>query len=213
MVRACLALADAQGWTCEVVVVDDASDDGTAASVQALAAQRGEVRLLRQDTWAGIAATTDAGLRAVRGDIICYLDGDGQFDPRDLPLLLQALEQADFVVGWRQRRADGASRRVGSACYNAATRAIGLRLHDVNCGFRVCRRAAVVDVLPRVQSRSSFYFAELTWHLMRAGYRVAEVPISHRDRQGGQASGASPRVVVTQFADLARFAIRRVPRP
>ncbi len=209
VIAGCLRLADASGHRCEVLVVDDASTDETPAQVDALVRERAEVRLLRQDRWTGIARTSHAGLLAASGDVICYIDGDGQFAPGDMPRLLSALDNADFVVGWRQQRAEGGARTLGSMAYNAATRLIGLDLHDVNCGFRVCRREVVQAVLPHVSSRSSFYFAELTWRVRHAGARVVEVPVPHRLRAAGAPSGATVPVVLGQFVDLARFVLRR----
>lgn len=208
----CLALATARGFTCDVLVVDDASEDGTGDLVAAMGRAHPEVRVLRRGTRGGIAQTTHDGLRAAVADIVCYLDGDGQFDAADFGPMLDALDRADFIVGWRHARAERGMRLIGSRTYNAATAVIGVRIHDVNCGFRVCRRAVLDATLAGVESRSSFYFAELTWRVQRAGFRVGEVRIPHHLRRGGVPSGASLRVVAGQFADLARFAWRHAGR-
>src|SRR5690606_17177264 len=127
----------------------------------------------------------------------------------DFTPLLDALNDADFVVGWRTERAERGARRWGSLLYNRCTRWAGVPLHDVNCGFRVLRRQAFMTAGPLVESRSSFYFAELTLRTMAAGYRVTEVPIAHHARRGGAPSGAGVGVVCRQFVDLARFVARR----
>jgi dolichol-phosphate mannosyltransferase len=215
VVDGCLEIGRASGGPFEVIVVDDASTDATAALVADIATRRPEVRLVRHDTQHGIAQTSHDGLLAASHDIVCYLDGDGQFAPTDIPLLLAALDHADFVVGWRVHRAERGARRWGSFAYNRCTRWAGVPLHDVNCGFRVLRRRAFLAAGPLVDSRTSFYFAELTLRVIAAGFRVTEVVIAHHPRHGGAPSGASVAVVLGQFVDLARFVVttrRRRPR-
>lgn len=209
VVEDCLAFAATCVPACEVVVVDDGSSDATASLVEAVARRRPEVRLLRHAERQGIAATTHAGLLAASHDVICYLDGDGQFDATDFGPLIAALDRADFIVGYRVRRAERGARTWGSLAYNLCTRVAGVPVHDVNCGFRVLTRRAFRAVAPQVVSRTSFYFAELTLRLSDAGARVAEVPIGHRPRRGGRPSGARARVVAEQFFELARFLARR----
>jgi dolichol-phosphate mannosyltransferase len=211
VVEGCLETAHRDGRECEVIVVDDASTDQTSALIGALAVQHPQVRLMRHAAQSGIAQTSHDGLLAATHDVICYLDGDGQFAPADFTPLLDALGDADFVVGWRTDRAERGARRWGSLLYNRCTRWAGVPLHDVNCGFRVLRRRAFMKVAPLVESRSSFYFAELTLRTIAAGFRVAEVPIAHHARRGGAPSGASVGVVSRQFVDLARFVARRRP--
>lgn len=213
VVEGCLAIGRACDGPFEVIVVDDASTDETAALVAGIATRQPEVRLLRHQTQGGIARTSHDGLLAATHDVICYLDGDGQFSATDIPPLLDALDEADFVVGWRVDRAERGARRWGSRAYNRCTRWAGVPLHDVNCGFRVLRRQAFIAAGPLVDSRSSFYFAELTLRVIAAGFRVTEVAISHHARHGGAPSGASIGVVLGQFVDLASFVVGRRGRP
>ncbi len=204
VIEDCRAFARAADVRHEIVVVDDASDDDTARLVED-AARHGDVRLIRHATRRGIAETSHAGLLAARHDVICYLDGDGQFSAAAFGPLVDRLADADLVVGWRQDRVERGLRRWGSRVYNAATRLAGVPLHDVNCGFRVLRRSAFTNVATSIQSRSSFYFAELTLLIQTTGGRVVEAAVPHHARIGGRPSGASPSVVVTQFVDLARY--------
>ena len=206
VIDGCRAFATAIQVPHEIVVVDDASDDATARLVQASADQHGDVRLIRHAEQRGIAETSHAGLLAARHDVICYLDGDGQFTAEAFAPLLDRLTDADFIVGWRQVRAERGARTWGSRVYNATTRLAGVPVHDVNCGFRALRRTVFARIAPDLRSRSSFYFAELTLRVQAAGGRVSEVPVPHRARVGGRPSGASPSVVVGQFLDLARHA-------
>lgn len=205
VVTECLALAASRRQRCEVVVVDDASTDSTAALVGELARTNPEVRLIQHEARQGIAQTSHDGLLAARESVLCYIDGDGQFSPSVLAALLAHLEHADFIVGWRQHRAEGGLRALGSRIYNACTRLAGVPVRDVNCGCRVLRRELVQAVAPTVASRTSFYFAELTLRAQARGYRVSEMVVPHHRRQGGAASGASLTVVAGQFIDLGRF--------
>jgi len=205
----CAAFAADHASAFEIVVVDDASTDDTARLVERVGARRPEVRLLRHDARRGIAETSHDGLTAARHDVICYVDGDGQFAAESFVPMIAALAHADFVVGRRLRRAEGWWRTAGSRLYNACARRAGVPLHDVNCGCRVLRRAAFEAVRDDVVSRSSFYFAELTLRVAERGYRVTDVPIAHRARRGGVPSGGGLGVAVKQFVDLARYAAVR----
>lgn len=207
VVRECVRVGQARQGPFEVIVVDDDSRDDTAARVERLAAEAPNVRLLRHAQQCGIAQTTHDGLEAARHPVICYVDGDGQFDPSAFTLLLHHLDSADFVVGWRRSRAERGVRRLGSTVYNGCTRAIGVPVHDVNCGFRALRREAFDAVRRDVRARSSFYFAELTLAVLQRGYRVREVAVPHHPRRGGVASGAGMALVASQFLDLARYAV------
>jgi dolichol-phosphate mannosyltransferase len=106
----------------EALLVDDGSTDGTAASLQAFAASWPECTVVRLPQNQGQAAALLAGFSRARGEIIVTLDGDGQNDPADIPLLLDALAQADMVAGVRSERRDSWLRRGMSRLANAVRR-------------------------------------------------------------------------------------------
>jgi glycosyltransferase involved in cell wall biosynthesis len=131
----------------------------------------------------GQAAALLVGMRQARGVVIVTLDGDGQNVPSDIPVLLDALDGADLVVGIRQARQDSRLRLAMSRVANAI-RARCLRdgVQDSGCGLKVMRRD-VVDAFIPIRTLYSFIPALA----VAAGYRVVECPVRHRARHAGEA--------------------------
>ena len=169
------------GW--EAVFVDDGSTDGTFGALTRLHAEHDHVRVVRLRRNFGKAAALAAGFEHSRGDVVVTIDGDGQDDPAEIPRLLAKLEEGfDLVSGWKTRRRDPLPRRVLSRLFNAAaSRASGIRLHDVNCGLKAYRAEVV---------RGLNLYGELHRFLPvlahQEGYRVAELPVNHRPRAHGR---------------------------
>ena len=184
-VIAALAPLEARGeWPFELLLVDDASTDGSWEELLRLRESEPRLRLLRGSRRQGQSAALAAGIRAARGSVIATLDCDLQNDPADLPLLLRKLEEsgADLVVGVRLERHDSGVKRLSSQLANSARRGIlGDDLRDAGCGLRVGRAAALRD-LPAFNGLHRF----LGTLLVRRGARVVEVPVSHRPRRRGK---------------------------
>ena len=165
----------------ELVFVDDGSRDATWEKVGEAARANPRVRGVRHTRNAGQSAALWTGIQQTDRPLLATQDGDLQNDPADLPRLLQELESCDFACGWRQNRQDTFVRRVSSRLARAARRgALGAELRDTGCALRVFRRAALTGV---------FGFNGLHRFLpilvAGGGFRVREVPVSHRPRVAG----------------------------
>lgn len=164
----------------ELIFVNDGSTDGTQTALSKLT---GSVILDLARNY-GQSTALDAGFRAAKGEIIVSLDGDGQNDPHDIPKLLEALTDPDVDVaaGWRVERKD----RTGIRFLTVAGRklrgwVIGDQIHDSGCTLRAYRRAAVesVDLFGEMHR---YLLALFIWK----GFRVVEIPVTHRSRVAGQ---------------------------
>lgn len=174
------ALAEIDGGF-EIVVVDDASTDGTAEVLRDLS--RPALSPVFHRFNCGQSAAVASGFHAARGEWVATLDGDGQNDPADLPAMLaRALaEGADCVTGVRRRRQDNLVRRVSSRVANGFRNWItGDRVTDSGCGVRVVRRAALSEV-PVFNGMHRF----LPTLLRAQGFRVIEHAVNHRERRSG----------------------------
>jgi dolichol-phosphate mannosyltransferase len=178
-------LAPIMGGDLEIILVNDGSTDGTQAEIE-LATQRWRCcRTLTHAQNLGQASALLDGLRACLGEYILTMDGDGQNDPRDFPMLMGPVEAGllDLACGWRVDRHDSFTRRAISRVGNAVRRSLlGDRLHDGGCQLRVMRRA-IVAALFRVDLMQSF----LPAIAHSAGFRVGEFPVRHHSRIRGQA--------------------------
>ena len=133
----------------EIIFIDDGSTDRSIEKLREFRSVDRSVRYIRFRRNFGKSAALAAGFRAARYDTIATLDADLQDIPEQLPMLLDELDQGyDLVSGWRYHRRDKLSRRIGSKIYNRVTSALtGVRLHDINCGFKCYRREVLDEVI------------------------------------------------------------------
>jgi len=169
------------GRSFEIVFVDDGSTDGTFARLAAVAEADSRVRVIRFRRNAGQTAALDAGFRAARGDVVVTMDADLQNDPSDIGRLLTALDSHDAVCGWRVNRRDPWTKRAASRVANAVRqRLTGDGVHDTGCTLKAFRREAL-DHLRLYRGMHRFLPALLRLE----GFRVTEVPVTHRPRRAG----------------------------
>ena len=171
----------------ELIYVDDASADATPERLRTCAATTPRLRALRHRVPAGQSAAIHTGARAARGRLLATLDGDGQNDPADNLRLLRVLEEDRgpgplLVIGERQGRRAGWSRRLSSSVANAVRRRV-LRdeSRDTGCGLKVAGREAFL-ALPAFDHMHRF----LPALFLRAGGRVISVPVADRARRRGR---------------------------
>jgi apolipoprotein N-acyltransferase len=179
-----------------VLVVDDASPDGTGAVVEELAATDPRVRLLSRPAKSGLASAYVEGFQVAIAegyDIVVEMDSDLSHDPTELPVLLEAAEGHDLVVGSRYIPGGsvtnwGASRVALSRAGNVYARfMLGLPVHDATSGYRVYRRELLEQLLARQFATDGYGFQiELVMRAHRLGFDVGEAPITFRDRQYGE---------------------------
>ncbi len=191
----------------EVLIVDDGSTDGTPELADALVAADPRVRVHHQEN-RGYGGALRAGINHARGELICFSDGDLQFDLREMSRLLERMSDerrsVGAVIGYRIRRRDPPHRVFIARTYNAIVSALfGLRVRDIDCAMKLFRRT-VFDGL-RLQTDSPFLSAELLIKLRARGERIAQVGVNHYPRAAGTNTGASFRKILRTFRDIGRL--------
>ena len=127
-----------------------------------------------------------------------------QFDLRELEDFLPSAQRCDLVVGWRILRQDPINRRLNAAAWNWLVRSLfRLPVRDVDCAFKLVRRELLTAC--DLQSGGAMISTELLVKCLAAGARLEELGVHHRARVAGEQSGASPRVVLRAFGELARL--------
>src|SRR4051794_5141317 len=199
----------------EILVVDDGSTDRT----RAIAAGTGDprVRVLHHERNRGYGAAVRKGLQASTCAWVLLTDGDLQFDLAELEGFVPLAEGHELVAGFRIDRADPALRRASARAWNLLVDAtFGVTVRDVDCAFKLMRGSAVREL--RLASDGAMVSTELLVRARQAGWRIAELGVSHRPRTAGQSSGGDPRVVARAFQERRALkrrlrAERRGPRP
>jgi dolichol-phosphate mannosyltransferase len=205
----------------DVLVVDDASPDGTGEIADGLAAQDARVHVLHRAGKAGLGAAYVAGFGwglDAGYDVLVEMDADGSHSPEQLPALLATLQRADLVLGSRWIAGGRVvnwprTREFLSRGGNLYTRLLlGIKLGDATGGYRAYRRAVLESIdYQAVASEGYCFQVDLVWRALEDGFRVLEVPITFTERERGESkmSGSIVRealLMVTKWGAQHRLA-------
>ena len=182
----------------EIIFIDDGSTDGSSGMLEALHDGDSRVRVVQFRRNLGKSAALSVGFEESRGDIIVTMDADLQDEPEEIPRFLEAVAQGyDLVSGWKYPRLDPLSKTLPSLVFNRTVQLMtGLRLHDLNCGFKAYRRD-VVDEL-HIYGELHRYIPVLAYW---RGFKVTEIQVRHHPRQFGRSKYGIERFL-RGFLDL-----------
>ncbi|HEY4671753.1 MAG TPA: polyprenol monophosphomannose synthase [Gemmatimonadaceae bacterium] len=195
----------AQDPSLEILVVDDASPDGTGGVVDGIASNNNRVHILHRAGKLGLGTAYIAGFRWAlerKYDVIFEMDADFSHNPESLPHFLEAIKETDLVVGSRYQGGRvnvvnwPMSRLFLSYAANIYARGItGLPIFDTTAGFRCFRRNVLESIdLSSVKSNGYAFQIEMSYRVWKRGFRIVEIPIIFVDRTEG-VSKMSKRIV------------------
>ena len=199
-----LPALDTLGRSCEVIFVDDGSQDDSLARLRRVSADDARVAVIELSRNSGQHAAIVAGFAASRGAIIVTLDADLQNPPEEIGRLIEQIEAGNDVVGtWRENRQDPWLRRTLSAIVNRATAAaVGVPMRDYGCMLRAYRRE-IVDQIVDCDERSLFIPA-LANALAR---RTIEIEVGHAERMEGKSKYKPLKLMRLGFDLLTGFSL------
>lgn len=180
----------------EIIIVNDGSTDRTGEIADRLAREVPRVRVVHHPVNAGYGRALRSGFAESKKDLVFYTDGDLQFDVAELALLVPKIREADIVSGYKLHRADDPSRKVVSFVYNGLLRLFfGLRVRDVNCGFKLYRRE-IFDAID-LKSTRGLIDAEVLLKAEAAGYTIVQVGVHHYPRRHGSSRYRAREIILT----------------
>lgn len=191
----------------EIIVVDDGSQDNTAQVVEHLKQAHPQVKLVKHEQNMGYGTAVFNGLKSATKEIVFFTDSDRQFDLNEIRKLLDQIDTADLVVGYRAPRRDPLMRRLNGKGWSLlVTMLFGYTARDIDCAFKMMHQD-VIDVLKdKITSGGATFSAEFLVRAKRAGFIIKEVPIlGHRPRVAGNPTGAKLSVILRAFKELMQF--------
>lgn len=201
-VLAWFAAANVDG---DIVVVNDGSRDGSARVLEALASEFRNVACIAHAEKKGYGAAITDGCDHAQGEVIAFMDSDGQFHAEDLGKLLPHMQTHRFVTGRRVHRADDMHRKLNAFLYGMLIRfRLGITVPDLNCGMKMFTRELWPQIRPQ-HATGALFNAEVYYRLKQLAVPVKSVPVAHYPRTKGSPDGARPGVIFRMFRELSEL--------
>lgn len=192
----------------ELIIVNDGSQDGTLSLANRLAEINPAVKVLNHEKNLGYGASLRSGFYSSRFEWVVFTDADGQFDFSEISWFIECQKKtaSDLIVGYYLKRSVPLYRKVNSFLWQFLILVLfGLRLSDIDCGFKMISRR-VIEKIPVLESeRGAFISTELLVKSKKLGFKIAEVGVRHYPRKSGKATGANFNVILKSFVDLFRL--------
>jgi len=195
----------AETW--EILIINDGSKDRTGEIARQLAKKEPRIRVITHSPNRGYGASLKSGLYSSRYPWICFTDSDGQFDFSEVNKLIETQKKtgADLVVGYYLKRQVPLYRKLNTFLWEFIVTALfGLRIKDIDCGFKLISKKVVAGV-PKLESeRGAFISSEFLIKANKLGFKIVEIPVHHypATRKG---TGANLNVIIKSFVDLFKL--------
>ena len=194
----------------QIIVIDDGSRDRTADVVKKLIGKyrQNDIELITHSPNKGYGAALKSGFYNARYQWIAFTDADGQFKFDDIKRLIkrQRKTRADLAIGYYLGRKVPFYRIWGSKIWELAVWILfGLKIKDIDCGFKLVRKEVIESIPPLEAERGPFISSEFLIKAKRAGFKIVQVGVRHFPRRQGEATGNSAKVVLAGLRDLLVF--------
>lgn len=192
----------------EILVINDGSSDSTKVIVDDLRKEDNRIKIVSHPKNLGYGASFKSGLYNSQYAWIAFIDSDNQFDFSEITKFIEKQNEtnADLVIGYYKKRQVSKFKIITSKAWELSVFILfGLKVHDIDCGFKLISKK-VVDSIPHLESeRGAFISSEFLIKARRAGYKIAEVPVTHYPRLTGQGTGRKLNVIIRSFVDLLKL--------
>jgi glycosyltransferase involved in cell wall biosynthesis len=198
----------AKKW--EIILVNDGSTDDTLRIINRLKSEhpKESIIVINHSQNRGYGAAFKSGVYNAKYEWITFTDADGQFDFQEINHLVevQTKTQADLVIGYYKLRQVPKYRIWGSTAWQIAVFILfGLRVKDIDCGFKLFRKKVIDTIAPLEAERGPFISSEFLLKSKKAKFKIVETGVTHFSRQSGSGTGANFNVVLAGLVDLVRL--------
>ncbi|UCD27902.1 MAG: glycosyltransferase family 2 protein [Planctomycetota bacterium] len=188
----------------EIIIVDDGSKDRTGELADQLAEQHEKVRAIHNRPNRGYGGALQAGFGAAQKEWVFYTDGDGQFDFKELPKLLDLLDKYEIVSAYRLNRNDPTIRRINGWGWSMLCNLLlGMKIRDIDCAFKIFPHRLFDEI--EMRSEGALIDAEILAKATHRGYKIGQVGVYHYPRTAGQQTGANLKVIARAFKELLQL--------
>jgi len=188
----------------EILVVNDGSADNTGRMADELASTNPRIRAIHHPRNLGYGAALQSGFRAATKELVFYTDGDGQFDLKEISLLLPLMADYDIVSGYRMNRQDPPLRRLNGWLWTRLNDFLfSLNVRDMDCAFKLFKRTIFDHI--KMESQGALIATEILARAARKGYRITEKGVHHYPRTAGKPTGNNLRVILRAFREVIRL--------
>jgi len=187
-VRECMELFKIEEISGEVIVTNDGSKDGTLEILERLHGEFENLRYIDLEENLGYGGAMMRAINASRGEYVVTIDSDGQFDVGDVPHLLAKMREGyDCVTGYRRKKKDTLPRVFANWGYNLLVKMLcGISFRDAQCALKIYRGDVIRSL--SMEARGFTFPTEALVKLGYCGHKTAELPVSHRFREGGEST-------------------------
>jgi len=180
----------------EILIIDDGSADRTYAVGQELSRKYENVKVITHSPNRGYGAALKEGFENAKYDYVVFTDGDRQFDFAEVKKLIESIDGADIVIGFRKRRRDSISRHILMYMLKFWDYLFfRFYFRDIDCGFKMFTRKALQEIMP-LRSEGAMITTEILAKATRKKLKIRQVEVNHYKREYGAQSGANIAVVV-----------------
>lgn len=192
----------AEDW--EIIPVNDGSKDKTGEIADRLAQEDPHVKPVHHVKNRGYGGAVISGFQASKMDYVFFTDGDLQFDLREITLLIDQIDEGDLILGFRKNRRDPWMRKLNAFCWGTLVKLLlGFRVKDVDCAFKLVKRKVLDQIT--LTATGAMVSTELLARSHKAGFRFAEVGVTHLPRTAGTQTGANFKVILRAFRELFKL--------
>ncbi len=192
----------------EIIVVDDGSTDSTSDIIAKIVQSDSRIRVINHNPNMGYGASLKSGFYNAKYNWISFIDSDGQFNFGEIEQFINTQKEtgADLVIGYYKKRQVSLTKRITSKLWEFLVFILfGLRVHDIDCGFKLISKR-VIEQIPKLESeRGAFISSELLIKAKKSGFKIVEIPVTHYPRLKGEGTGRRLNVIIKSFTDLFKL--------